>query len=983
MIEKIKKYQRLLFVVLIVICIGCASAIGISYVKALQNKLQNQAIQNVMTVTLQQQQAFDNFISQDTERVHSFATYFANSGKNPEEIQEQLTIFNDIDATYAVICLDEGLFCCNAFEDILPIDEENLETYLGLTGTGIRDSYIGPYTGIPRFCYYETFTFSNGHKGLIQKSYDRSRISETFSLSFYNNQGFSYVINQNGDILLRAADMLDNHFYENILDLLTDTQADPEDIEQFRQALNTRATGSIIFTGKLKDYVYSYVPMENAENWYLVSIVPMDAITDEANHLLLDSQKTVGLLILILLICVLLILSMFLTGKYIKANEQDADYQTQLFDIFISYLSRNTNDIYMMLDHETEILEYVSPNVKQVLGVDPKDVIDVLKASDMTSDPESAEAYYKQLQSMIPGETVLSRTTERINPQTGEHRYFQENAYCAVVHGRIKRMAYISDRTKERQVQANLTEALQMAKIASEAKSTFLSSISHDIRTPMNAIIGFLTLMRDEVHNPETVMEYNKRIDAASQHLLGLINDVLDLNKIESGSATLNIVEFTLAEIIDGLNTIIRPQTNAKNQTFDISVSQLTYEHLSGDKLRINQILINLLSNAVKYTPENGTIELQIEELPQTIEDYSRIRFTVSDNGLGMSEDYLKVIFDPFTREETKNTRQIQGTGLGRPITKSLVELMGGSIHVESEPGKGSTFTVELTLHIQEQNEEPAFWKDHNITKILVVDDEEEICLNIIKAMSQTGVATDYSTNGAKATQMLLAARKEGSPYSLVLLDWKMPNLSGLETARLIRENYPDKILIFLLTAYDWSDIEQEASKSGVNHFMPKPFFVSTLKEAVHQITAGDEKKADDTLSNVVRGKHILVVDDMKANQFILSKILGTLGARCDIAGNGQEAVEMFEAAVSDTYDLILMDVQMPVVDGYTATGMIRGSSHPLAKTIPIIAMTANAFVEDIQNALDAGMDAHVAKPVQRNKLLATIQEVMKKYENP
>ncbi len=532
---------------------------------------------------------------------------------------------------------------------------------------------------------------------------------------------------------------------------------------------------------------------------------------------------------------------------------------------------------------------------------------------------------------------------------------------------------------KEQEQKAILEDALHMAQAASEAKTAFLSSVSHDIRTPMNAIIGFLTLIQGEINHPDTVREYVQRIDAASKHLLGLINDVLDMNKIESGSTTLNLAEMNLAEVIDEINTIIRPQVKAKNQTFDIFVSHLNFEHLLGDKMRINQILINLLSNSVKYTPENGSIEMRVEELPQVLENYSRIRFTIRDNGQGMSEDFLNVLFDPFTREDTRYTHEIQGTGLGMAITKNLVDLMGGVIRVESRLGEGSTFTVELELHTQEKEDDPGFWSEHKVSRMIVTDDDEETCRSIVKAMSRVGVATDYATDGNTAVQMMREHREAGSPYDLILLDWKMPTLDGLETARLIRKNYSDKIPILLLTAYDWNEIETEALEIGIDHFMPKPFFMSTFKETVRRVMDGQRKNEADGESDVVQNKHILVVDDVEINRIILVELLSALGASCDEAGNGKEALEAFEQSQPGDYDLILMDVQMPVMDGYATTRAIRNSGHPAAQTVPIIAITANAFVDDVRDAIDSGMDAHIAKPVQIDKLKSTIQQVLEK----
>ena len=973
---KIKKNQQSLIILLIALCMGFILLGGVKYVGKLRSGLHESAAQNLMTVTAQQQQSFDTFIEKDREQVHAFAEFFSGNGIcDPETIRHLLTLPDETDATYLVVCLDEGWICSTYFDDVRQLDEENLAVYRSLDGSGVRDDYTGFYSGAPRFGYYELFTFSSGHQGLIQKSYDRSRVTERFALSFYNGQGTSYAVNRQGDILLRPAGAGEN-FYGNIFDMLSETHQDLEAIERLKEELAACRSGSMAMGSGKGEYIYTYIPVETVDGWYLISAVPALAVTEEANEMLFEFQLALGLMILLLFICAIFILLIWRTQKNLLEKDRAIAYQTQLFAIFTTFLSGNGNDIYLIIDCESGRVDYVSPNVERVLGVQPEELLDVMEAQDMAADPESAVAYYEKIKALAPGTSAAVRYTERVNAKTGERLYFWENVYCALVQGETKRVCCISDRTRERKSQDNLAEALRMAQAANDAKSTFLSNVSHDIRTPMNAIIGFLALMRDEADNPAMVMEYNKRIDAASQHLLGLINDVLDMNKIESGSTTLNISEMNLAEVVDEINTIIRPQTRAKDQTFDIVVSPLRYEHLRGDKLRLNQILINLLSNAVKYTQEGGSIEMRVEELAQVVDNYSRIRFTVRDNGMGMSPEYLKVIFDPFTREDTEASWKIQGTGLGMAITKSLVDLMGGSIQVESEPGKGSTFVVELELHIQEQEDDPEFWTSRGVSRILVTDDDEETCRNIARAMARVGVETDYAADGKTALQMLRDSREAGRPYDLSLLDWKMPGLDGLETARRIRRDYPEKLPILLLTAYDWDDIEQEAMEAGVNHFLPKPFFMSSFKEAVRRMM-DSRKQLEGSQDNVVEGMHILVVDDIEVNRIILVKILGTLGAVCDTAGNGQEAVEKFEGSQPGDYDLILMDVQMPVMDGYAATKAIRSSAHPSAGALPVIAMTANAFVDDVRDAIDAGMDAHVAKPVQIETLKATIRQVL------
>jgi len=978
MLEKVKKHQVVLLVSLLILCMSSILTGGIHYLGMLQDSLRKNAVQSVVSSTTQQRESFDDFFSGDQERLHSYADYLAEYEQgDPESVQQILTLFRGIDGEVLVICLDEGWVCGSVHSDVLHLGQKELSVYQGLPDRGIRDNFIGLFSGTPKFSYYEAFTFGSGHKGIIEKAYDRSRILEAFDLSLYNGQGYGYIVDQQGNILLRSVAATSRRVYDNVFDALTETHSQQEDIDALAAALDMRETGSITFEGDNGRFLYSYTPLESVEGWCMLSIVPEDAISAEANAILRYSQTTLTILLMILLICGLFGILIWRAQLDIRAKNKEIEYQEQFFDIFATYLSSNTNDVYIMLDYDTRMVEYVSPNVERIMGVKAEDLMEYIRTSDLAGDPDEIREFYAGVNELEPGGASKTRSTERVDPRTGEHKYYLETACRVSIQGQNKWVVYLSDRTREWKVQNSLSEALQMAQAANKAKTAFLSSVSHDIRTPMNAIIGFLALMKDETDDPEVVKEYVQRIDAASQHLLGLINDVLDMNKIESGSTTLSVSELNMADLIEEINAIIRPQTKAKNQSFDIFVSHLKYEDLMGDKVRINQILINLLSNAVKYTPNDGSIQLRVEELSQVVNNYSRIRFTVSDNGLGMSEDFQKVIFDPFTREEKKTIQEIQGTGLGMAITKSLVDLMGGAIRVESLLGEGSTFTVELELRIQEKEDDPRFWSEHKVAKMIVADDDEEVCLSIARTMSQVGVVTDYATDGETAVRMMRERREAGQPYDLILLDWMMPDLNGLETARLIRKNYSEKIPILLLTAYDWSDIEEEAMEIGITHFMPKPFFMSTFKEAIHRVMGGHRKETDGSHSDVVRDKHILVVDDIEVNRIILVKILTTLGASCDVAGNGREAVDAFEQSRPGDYDLILMDVQMPVMDGYAATRAIRSSSHPSARTVPIIAMTANAFVDDMRDAINSGMDAHVAKPVQIDKLKSTIQQVL------
>ncbi|MCI8838310.1 MAG: response regulator [Hungatella sp.] len=541
------------------------------------------------------------------------------------------------------------------------------------------------------------------------------------------------------------------------------------------------------------------------------------------------------------------------------------------------------------------------------------------------------------------------------------------------------------EREAEREVHnRQLAEALQAAQIASKSKTMFLSNMSHDIRTPMNAILGFTTLLAKDADNPAKVREYTAKITASGRHLLSLINDVLDVSKIESGKVVLTIGEFTLNNLVASVDAIIRPMAKVRKQNFDVSVTDIKHEYLIGDETRINQILINLLSNAVKYTPEGGSIWFRIIGLPQRSSQYEHIRIEVEDDGYGMTPEYLKTIFDAFTRAENSTTNKVQGTGLGMAITKNIVELMGGTIEVVSEIDKGSIFTVELELRIPDGQDDGQFWRESGIERILAVDDDEEICKSIQTLMKDTGVHVDKALCGKDAVEMVQDAVSRGEDYQMILLDWKMPGMDGFETANRIRTAIPCQIPILFLTAYDGDEVEDEALQIGRSGVLAKPFFVSAFKEKIIRMQLGNHKEdniSKDVEDNCLEGLRFLVAEDNEINAEILSELLDIEGASCEIMENGRLAVERFTAAAKGEFDAILMDVQMPIMNGYEAAKAIRVLDREDAGAIPIIAMTANAFAEDVKEALEAGMNAHVAKPIDMELLKKTMNQYIKGKE--
>ena len=517
------------------------------------------------------------------------------------------------------------------------------------------------------------------------------------------------------------------------------------------------------------------------------------------------------------------------------------------------------------------------------------------------------------------------------------------------------------EQEEERQVHSQqLAQALQAAQIASSSKTTFLSNMSHDIRTPMNAVLGFTTLLSRDAEDPVKVREYTKKIMASGQHLLSLINDILDVSKIESGKVVLSYEAFDLSDVVSSVDAIIQPMARAKGQEFRVEASGLRHESLIGDETRLNQILINLLSNAVKYTPERGHICLRIIGLKQRSSQYEHIRIEVEDDGYGMTPEYLETIFDAFTRAENSTTNKVQGTGLGMAITKSIVELMGGTIEVTSQVDQGSLFRVELELRVQEPATDRQFWEKRGIARILAVDGDGESRESIRALMEEA----DVRLSAASGMEEALALSREDGGFQLVLLDWEALNVPAAQAVQALREALQGPVPVLFLAEHEAEGLDQALSMGGAG-VLTKPFFVAALREKVSELwgDGGEEDRRTEAVMDLA-GLHFLAAEDNEINAEILAELLELEGASCEIVENGRLAVERFQNSRPGEFDAILMDVQMPVMNGHEAARAIRALDRADAGTIPIIAMTANAFAEDEKAALNAGMDAHVAKPL-------------------
>ena len=530
------------------------------------------------------------------------------------------------------------------------------------------------------------------------------------------------------------------------------------------------------------------------------------------------------------------------------------------------------------------------------------------------------------------------------------------------------------------ELNAKLQVAVEKAESANRAKSTFLSNMSHDIRTPMNAIIGFTTLALSNIDDTDRVKDYLGKTLASSNHLLSLINDVLDMSRIESGKIHLEEVEVNLSDVLHDLKTIVSGQIFAKQLELYMDVMDVTDEDVYCDKTRLNQILLNLLSNAIKFTPAGGTVSVRVRQLAGKVRGCGQYEFRIKDNGIGMSQEFAQKIFEPFERERTSTVSRIQGTGLGMAITKNIVDMMGGTIEVQTAQGKGTEFTVCVPMRAQTEQRPVEKITELEGLKALVVDDDFNTCDSVTKMLVKVGMRAEWTLSGKEAVLRARQALEMSDVYHAYIIDWRLPDMNGIEVTRQIRSLHDDTPII-ILTAYDWSDIEVEAKAAGVTAFCSKPMFMSDLRETL--MSALGQKSADAVQGLLpeknadFKGKHILLVEDNELNREIAQEILREYGFLVDSAENGAVAVEKVSTAAPGSYDLLLMDVQMPIMDGYTATRKIRALDDPARAKLPILAMTANAFDEDRRNALESGMNGFLSKPIVIDDLVQELRKIL------
>ena len=814
-------------------------------------------------------------------------------------------------------------------------------------------------------------TYQGFEYDAIAIAYENSDIVDVLDISAFDGNAQSLIVHPNGRVVIDHSSESWGNVY-NFFGLLREhSDMSEKEFNELLEKFKVGRTDAMLLNLDGGNYYLVY-EKSNIQDWMFLGLVQADIVNASMNSL----QRSTMLLVGVVVLCI----AAFLISLIIQTNRTNLrrkDTEILYRDELFQKLSMNVDDVFLMLDAKTYQADYVSPNAEKLLGITAEQIrkdIRVLGKLHPAEHEDLEKNYLEEIQVHEQREGDF----KYVHLKTGEKRWFHNIAMGSEVNGKKKYILVMSDRTSDWKMNQALSEAVRAAETANKAKSTFLSNMSHDIRTPMNAIIGFTTLAVSNIDDKKRVQDYLGKILSSSNHLLSLINDILDMSRIESGKIHLEETEVSLSEVLHDLKTIISGQIHAKQLELYMDVMDVTNEDVYCDKTRLNQVLLNLLSNAVKFTPAGGTVSVRIRQCHGTQKGSELYEIRVKDNGIGMSQEFVKKIFSPFERERTSTVSRTQGTGLGMAITKNIVDMMGGTIEVQTAQGKGTEFIVRLPFRIQPEQHRIEKIAELEGLKALVVDDDFDTCDSVTKMLVRVGMRSEWTLSGREAVLRVRQSMELGDAFHAYIIDWCLPDMNGIEVTRQIR-SLGDDTPIIILTAYDWSDIEAEAKAAGVTAFCAKPLFMSDIREtlmtAIGQSQAGAEDSILPEAGSDFRGRCILLVEDNELNSEIAVEILNEYGFLVDTAKNGAEAVEKVKNSTPGNYDLVLMDVQMPVMNGYEATKEIRALDNPALAGITILAMTANAFDEDRKKALECGMDGFLSKPIVIEELISTLHD--------
>ena len=814
-------------------------------------------------------------------------------------------------------------------------------------------------------------TYQGFEYDAIAIAYENSDIVDVLDISAFDGNAQSLIVHPNGRVVIDHSSESWGNVY-NFFGLLREhSDMSEKEFNELLEKFKVGRTDAMLLNLDGGNYYLVY-EKSNIQDWMFLGLVQADIVNASMNSL----QRSTMLLVGVVVLCI----AAFLISLIIQTNRTNLrrkDTEILYRDELFQKLSMNVDDVFLMLDAKTYQADYVSPNAEKLLGITAEQIrkdIRVLGKLHPAEHEDLEKNYLEEIQVHEQREGDF----KYVHLKTGEKRWFHNIAMGSEVNGKKKYILVMSDRTSDWKMNQALSEAVRAAETANKAKSTFLSNMSHDIRTPMNAIIGFTTLAVSNIDDKKRVQDYLGKILSSSNHLLSLINDILDMSRIESGKIHLEETEVSLSEVLHDLKTIISGQIHAKQLELYMDVMDVTNEDVYCDKTRLNQVLLNLLSNAVKFTPAGGTVSVRIRQCHGTQKGSELYEIRVKDNGIGMSQEFVQKIFSPFERERTSTVSRTQGTGLGMAITKNIVDMMGGTIEVQTEQDKGTEFIVRLPFRTQPEHQRTEKIAELEGLKALVVDDDFNTCDSVTKMLVRVGMRSEWTLSGREAVLRARQSMELGDAFHAYIIDWRLPDMNGIEVTRQIR-SLGDDTPIIILTAYDWSDIEAEAKAAGVTAFCAKPLFMSDIRETLMTAIGQSQSEPEDSVlpaaGSDFRGRCILLVEDNELNREIAVEILNEYGFLVDTAKNGAEAVEKVKNSEPGNYDLVLMDVQMPVMNGYEATKQIRALDNPALAGITILAMTANAFDEDRKKALECGMDGFLSKPIVIEELISTLHD--------
>ena len=805
----------------------------------------------------------------------------------------------------------------------------------------------------------------------IAIAYENFDIVDVLDISAFDGNAQSFMIHPDGRVVVDHSSEAWGNVYNFFGVLREHSDMSEKEINELSEKFKAGRTDAMLLNLDGKNYYLVY-ERSDIQDWMFLGLVQADIVNASMNSL----QRSTILLVSVIVLCIAALLISLIIQKN-RTNLRRKDTEILYRDELFQKLSMNVDDVFLMLDAKTYQADYVSPNVEKLLGITGEQIrndICILGKLHTEEQEDPEKNYLEEIQVQEQREWDF----EYVHLKTGEKRWFHNIAMGSEVNGKKKYILVLSDRTSDWKMNQALSEAVRAAETANKAKSEFLSNMSHDIRTPMNAIIGFTTLAVSNMDDRKKVRDYLSKILSSSNHLLSLINDILDMSRIESGKIHLEETEVNLSDVLHDLKTIISGQIHAKQLELYMDAMDVTNEDVYCDKTRLNQVLLNILSNAVKFTPAGGTVSVRIRQCPGTQKGTELYEIRVKDNGIGMSQEFVQKLFSPFERERTSTVSRTQGTGLGMAITKNIVDMMGGTIEVRTEQGKGTEFIVRLPFRIQPEHQRIEKIAELEGLKALVVDDDFNTCDSVTKMLVRVGMRSEWTLSGREAVLRARQSMELGDAFHAYIIDWRLPDMNGIEVTRQIR-SLGDDTPIIILTAYDWSDIEVEARAAGVTAFCAKPLFMSDIRETLMTAIGQSQAEAEDSIlpeaGSDFRGRCILLVEDNGLNREIAVEILKEYGFLVDTAENGAEAVEKVKNSTPGNYDLVLMDVQMPVMNGYEATKKIRALDNPALAGITILAMTANAFDEDRKKALECGMDGFLSKPIVIEELITALHD--------